>query len=34
VAGVTFAPDDADRIRQAIVSHLENGCDLILLSGG
>ena len=34
VAGVTFAPDDADLIRQAIVSHLENGCDLILLSGG
>ena len=34
VAGVSFAPDDADLIRQAIVSHLENGCDLILLSGG
>jgi len=34
VAGVTFAPDDADLIRQAIVSHLESGCDLILLSGG
>jgi molybdenum cofactor synthesis domain-containing protein len=33
-AGVTFAPDDADLIRQAIVEHLENGCDLILLSGG
>jgi molybdenum cofactor synthesis domain-containing protein len=34
VASVVFAPDDADLIRQAIESHLENGCDLILLSGG
>jgi molybdenum cofactor synthesis domain-containing protein len=34
VAGVTFAPDDVDLIRKAIESHLENGCDLILLSGG
>jgi len=34
VAGVSFAPDDADLIRQAIVAHLANGCDLILLSGG
>jgi hypothetical protein len=34
VAGVAFAPDDTGLIRQAIVSHLENGCDLILLSGG
>ena len=34
VAGVSFAPDDADLIRQAIVAHLENGCDLLLLSGG
>ena len=34
VAGVTFAPDDVDLIRQAIVAHLENGCDLLLLSGG
>lgn len=34
VAGVAFAPDDAERIRQAIAAHLENGCDLILLSGG
>jgi molybdopterin biosynthesis enzyme len=31
---VTFAPDDADLIRQAIAAHIENGCDLILLSGG
>jgi molybdenum cofactor synthesis domain-containing protein len=34
VAGVTFAPDDTDLIREAIESHLEKGCDLILLSGG
>ena len=34
VVGVSFAPDDADLIRRAVVSHLENGCDLILLSGG
>jgi molybdenum cofactor synthesis domain-containing protein len=34
VAGVRFAPDDADLIRQAIVSHLADRCDLILLSGG
>jgi molybdenum cofactor synthesis domain-containing protein len=33
-AGVVFAPDDAERIRQAIAAHLANGCDLILLSGG
>jgi molybdopterin biosynthesis enzyme len=33
-AGLAFAPDDADLIRQAIIAHLENGCDLILLSGG
>lgn len=33
-AGVTFAPDDAGLIRRAISAHLENGCDLILLSGG
>jgi molybdenum cofactor synthesis domain-containing protein len=34
VAGVSFAPDDADLIRQAIVAHLDGGCDLLLLSGG
>jgi len=34
VAGVSFAPDDAELIRRAIKAHLENGCDLILLSGG
>ncbi|UCH23940.1 MAG: molybdopterin-binding protein [Deltaproteobacteria bacterium] len=34
VAGVAFAPDDAEIISQAIRSHLEKDCDLLLLSGG
>jgi molybdopterin biosynthesis enzyme len=34
VIGVAFAPDDAEVISQAIRSHLESGCDLLLLSGG
>lgn len=34
VAGLTFAPDDANVICEAIRSHLEDGCDLLLLSGG
>ena len=34
VATVAFAPDDADLIRKAIQSHLDQGCDLLLLSGG
>jgi len=34
VAGLTFAPDDANVISDAIRSHLEDGCDLLLLSGG
>jgi hypothetical protein len=34
VAAQEFAPDDADMISQAISSFLEQGCDLILLSGG
>lgn len=34
VIGVEFAPDDPERINQAIRSHLKNGCDLLLLSGG
>ena len=34
VAGVEFAPDDEDKIQRAIEKHLENGCDLLLLSGG
>ena len=34
VDGIAFAPDDAELISQAIVNHLERGCDLIMLSGG
>ena len=34
VLGVEFAPDDAQVIGQAIRSHLDKGCDLLLLSGG
>jgi len=34
VAAVAFAPDDAELIRKAIESHLDRGCDLLMLSGG
>jgi molybdenum cofactor synthesis domain-containing protein len=34
VERVAFAPDDTEIIRQTICSHLELGCDMILLSGG
>lgn len=34
IVGIEFAPDDADLISRAINNHLENGCDLMLLSGG
>jgi molybdenum cofactor synthesis domain-containing protein len=34
MAGVTFAPDDPEKIKKAIEDHLVDGCDLILLSGG
>lgn len=34
VAGIEFAPDDENFIRRAIGKHLDNGCDLLLLSGG
>jgi len=34
VAGLAFAPDDPEIIRQAIATHLEHGCDLLMLSGG
>jgi molybdenum cofactor synthesis domain-containing protein len=34
VVGVAFAPDDAEMIRSAIRSHLDQGCDLLMLSGG
>ena len=34
VAAVAFAPDDAGLICKAIRSHLDQGCNLLLLSGG
>ena len=34
VAGVAFAPDNAEKISEAIRSHLDRGCDLLILSGG
>jgi hypothetical protein len=34
VDGIAFAPDDEELISQAIINHLERGCDLIMLSGG
>ncbi len=34
VSGLEFAPDDAEIISKAIHSHLDQGCDLLLLSGG
>ena len=34
VAETTFAPDDAGLISSAIQTHLDRGCDLLMLSGG
>ncbi|CAB1063794.1 Molybdopterin molybdenumtransferase (EC [Olavius sp. associated proteobacterium Delta 1] len=34
VVGTAFAPDDAELIGNAIQTHLERGCDLLMLSGG
>ena len=34
VMGVEFAPDDTERICRAIGKHIDDGCQLILLSGG
>jgi molybdenum cofactor synthesis domain-containing protein len=31
---VEFTPDEAEKIAQVIRSHLDEGCDLLLLSGG
>jgi hypothetical protein len=31
---IIFAPDDTDIIRHGICTHIQRGCDLILLSGG
>ena len=34
LTGIAFAPDEEEMIAAAIRTHLENGCDLLLLSGG
>jgi hypothetical protein len=34
VKGIAFAPDNEEKINSAIQAHLNNGCDLLLLSGG
>lgn len=34
VDGAVFTPDDEEMIAAAIHTHIENGCDLLLLSGG
>ncbi len=34
LSGLAFAPDDAEIISRAIRCHIDNGCDLILLTGG
>jgi hypothetical protein len=34
VTSLDFAPDDAGEISRVIRSHLDRGCDLLLLSGG
>jgi molybdenum cofactor synthesis domain-containing protein len=34
VTGIAFAPDEEEMIATAIRTHLGNGCDLLLLSGG
>jgi molybdopterin biosynthesis enzyme len=34
IVGLDFAPDDAQVIKQVVRSQLDEGCDLLLLSGG
>jgi hypothetical protein len=34
IGGLEFVPDDTGLISEAIRSHLERGCDLLMLSGG
>jgi hypothetical protein len=34
IRAVAFAPDDAEMIKGVIRSHLDKGCDLLLLTGG
>lgn len=34
ISDVVFVPDDEEQIKTAILKHLGNGCQLVLLSGG
>lgn len=34
ILNIEYAPDDSNRIEQAILNCLDSGCDLIILSGG
>jgi molybdenum cofactor synthesis domain-containing protein len=34
VDGITFAPDDAELIKNDILNHLDRRCDLLMVSGG
>ncbi len=34
VGCLEYVPDDSDRIKQTILNHLNEGCELIILSGG
>lgn len=34
VEGISFAPDDPELIKNAILDHINRGCDLLMLSGG
>ena len=34
ILNIEYAPDDSNRIEQAILKCLDSGCDLIILSGG
>ena len=34
ISGVAYAPDDPDVICREIRTHIDNGCDLLLLTGG
>jgi molybdopterin biosynthesis enzyme len=34
VKAIDFSPDDAEEVSRVIRSHMEKGCNLILLSGG
>jgi len=34
VGCMEYVPDDSDRIKKAVLNHLDSGCELIILSGG